>query len=185
MPVVFSSLIASALGAIITGQQNKQQAKKAMQFSAQQSATAHQREVADLRAAGLNPMLSGTGGQGASSMPGIPASIPDALGAGLSSAQSVARTRKELEIAEEQKQLIKTQATNVAYDTALKQSQTGQSDSLAAKTRTEKELLDLAIPGAKNTAESEKDLGPTHKAIRTILETIGKGTNAVPNLRGK
>lgn len=56
-------------------QLNQESANTAMQFAAHQSNTAHQREVMDLRAAGLNPILSGTGGMGAPSTGGQVASV--------------------------------------------------------------------------------------------------------------
>lgn len=68
------SSIANAWSQHETNKQNIALAREQMQFQERMSSTAHQRQVADLRAAGLNPILS-AGGSGASSPSGASAQL--------------------------------------------------------------------------------------------------------------
>lgn len=74
------------IGGIVSGLFQQSSAREQMRFQERMSSTAHQREVADLKAAGLNPILSATRG-GASTPGGAMASMPNPgedLGAGVS-----------------------------------------------------------------------------------------------------
>lgn len=93
----FIAAAMAIVGAVMTtvgqhnaNQQNKGEAEKNRQFQLNASNTAHQREVADLRAAGLNPILS-AGGSGASTPSGATATMSNALeglGSGVADAPS-------------------------------------------------------------------------------------------------
>jgi len=79
--------IASYFGQREANKANAQQAQIQQGFQADMSNTAYQRAVADMKAAGLNPMLAYAQG-GASTPVGAKAEMQSALGAAATSAQS-------------------------------------------------------------------------------------------------
>lgn len=97
------------VGAIagIAGQQMANQAnvglgREQMAFQEHMSNTAHVREVADLRNAGLNPILSATGGQGASTPPGSSMHVDNVIGAGVTGALDALQMKNEIQKTESQ-----------------------------------------------------------------------------------
>lgn len=103
----------SGQGARDANQANVKLAREQMSFQERMSNTSHQREVADLKAAGLNPMLGIMKGSGGSSTPpGQTAKVENtqaAVGEGISSA---ARSAAEV-------LLIKAQARKTAAEAAI------------------------------------------------------------------
>lgn len=144
---------ASLLGGMFTkeGQEdtnvaNAEQAARQMDFQERMSNTSYQRAVTDMRSAGLNPMLAYSQG-GAGTPGGAMATMQNALGAGVQSAQAGARVAPDIEH-------VRSQAANLNADTENKAAQGDLYRAQAARTRTQALVDQELVPKYRQDTET-------------------------------
>lgn len=148
-----------------------------MEFQRDMSNTAHQREVADLSKAGLNPILSGTGGHGSSTPGGAMARMEDAMTPAISTALQARRQRSELKLMEQERRVKNQEETN------MREVGTNLREDFFNKQRTGK-ILDADLETVRtNNKTLNENLKLLLKKMPGLLDAAGLDSSAAGNLK--
>lgn len=181
--------IIGAEGQRDTNEANAQQAAMNREWQERMSNTAHQREVKDLLKAGLNPILSGTGGKGAATGAGAQAQMGNVAGAGVSSALEYRRNAAEVANMKASNLYLKQQAYTAkaaeARDLAASDLFRQQFKTEEENTRATRATADTAEASAKGARiEGEIDSTTWGKVLRYInrANPLGNTSSAFGNM---
>lgn len=176
--------VSSLIGGHVANKANAAQAKAQMDFQERMSGSAYQRATADMRMAGINPMLAYMQG-GASSPSGAAADMSDVISPAVSSAKQGARLALELKnlqldnvVKRQEAASLFTSTLKTGLEHDLVRAQTRNWDAATAKTLAE-------IPGVKFGSQAAGYNLERSRAVGTVSKYFTGGLDAIEGLGRK
>lgn len=157
--------IGSIIGAVAGGLFGQSQANSANDFNLQMANTRHQREVKDLNAAGLNPVLSANPAAGGSTPNAVVPSTPD-FGGAINSALNLKQTAAQIKLLEAQARKANIDGTLASKNAPLADAQN--------------QLLSRVLPGVTNSAN--KVLDGADGFMNSVTDSVSNSAAAFKKL---
>lgn len=147
--------VASWLGQRGANKANKKMAREQMAFQERMSSTAYQRATADMKKAGINPMVAFQQG-GAAAPGGASARMENELEPAVSSAKAGVMMKSELESMRSSRELMYNQSLAARNAAELSAANTQRSHSETNLNELRRNIFELQLPGLQNTARVDR-----------------------------